>query len=381
VELELTSDQEFFAETTAKFLQDKAPVVELRARRDDPVGFDRDYWRQGAELGWTSLLVAEDDGGGSISGRGVADLALVGFEFGRHAAPGPLTVNNIVAAALSRAGSPDQKAEHLPGILAGEALATWCLTEPPPHDHLGDVTLEATAKGDRFVLSGVKQPVESADQSQVLLVVARTPDGLAQFLVPADAPGISMKRMGGVDLSRRFSTVAFDGVEVPTANLLGEVGSAGAAEIDHLLDVAIAIELSEMVGAMDKAFEITVEWAFNRYSFGRPLASYQALKHRFADMKISLETSHALTDVAAAAAQDEAANAHEAASGGKSYIGTHGPELMHECIQLHGGIGVTFDHDLHLYLRRVVLGSHLYGTVPDHRERLTTILEQRESNR
>jgi alkylation response protein AidB-like acyl-CoA dehydrogenase len=379
VELELTSDQEFFAETTAKFLQDKAPVVELRARRDDPVGFDRDYWRQGAELGWTSLLVSEDDGGGSISGRGVADLALVGFEFGRHAAPGPLVVNNIVAAALSRNGSADQKAEHLPGILAGETLASWCLGEPPPHDHLGDVTLEATAKGDGYVLSGVKQPVESADQSALLLVVARTPDGLAQFLVPADADGVSMKRMGGVDLSRRFSAVAFDGVAVPASALLGSVGAT--AEIDHLLDLAITVELAEMVGAMDKAFEITVEWAFNRYSFGRPLASYQALKHRFADMKIWLETSHALSDVAAAAVQDEAANAAEMVSAGKSYIGTQGPALMHDCIQLHGGIGVTFDHDLHLYLRRVVLGSHLYGNVPDHRERLTAILEQRESNR
>jgi alkylation response protein AidB-like acyl-CoA dehydrogenase len=380
VELELTSDQEFFAETTAKFLEDKAPVVELRARRDDPAGFDRDYWRQGAELGWTSLLVSEEDGGGSISGRGVADLALVGFEFGRHAAPGPLTVNAVVAGAMSRSGSADQKTAHLPGLLAGETLATWCVSEPPPHDHPGDIAMEATPKGDGFVLSGVKQPVESADQSTVLLVAARTPDGLAQFLVPADAPGVGVKRMGGVDLSRRFSIVAFDGVDVPTSAMLGEPGSA-ATEVAYLTDVAIVVELAEMVGAMDKAFELTVEWAFNRYSFGRPLASYQALKHRFADMKIWLETSHALSDVAARAVQDQAANADEMVSAAKSYIGSYGPELVHDCIQLHGGIGVTFDHDLHLYLRRVVLGSHLYGTVPDHRERLTAILEQRESSR
>ena len=380
MELELTSDQEFFAETTAKFLEDKAPVVELRAMRHDPVGFDRDYWRQGAELGWTSLVVSEDDGGGSISGRGVADLALVGFAFGRHAAPGPLVPNNVVAGALSRSGTDAQKNAHLPGILAGDLLATWCLAEPRPHDRLGEVGVEAVPSGDGFVLSGTKLPVESADQSQLLLVVARTPQGPTQLLVPGDAPGVSTTLMDGVDLTRRFSSVTFDGVEVPGSAVLGEPGGA-EADIERQLQLALVIELAEMVGAMDKALEITIEWAFNRYSFGRPLASYQELKHRFADMKMWLEASHGLADVAARSVQDEAHDADEMVSAAKAYIGAQGPELMHDCIQMHGGIGVTFDHDLHLYLRRVVLGSHLYGTVADHRERLTAILQKRENSR
>jgi alkylation response protein AidB-like acyl-CoA dehydrogenase len=380
VELELTSDQEFFAETTRKFLEDKSPVTELRAKRHDPVGFDRDYWRQGAELGWTSLLVSEEDGGGSISGRGVGDLALVGFEFGRHAAPGPLVVNNVVAGTLSRLGTAAQKEEWLAGILSGELLGSWCLAEPRPHDRLGEVTVEAALKGDRFVLSGTKQPVESADQSDVLLVVARTPDGLVQFLVPTDAPGVSRAPMGGVDLSRRFSSVTFDSVEVPLSAVIGQPGQA-ETDVERELELAITLELAEMVGAMDKAFEITIEWAFNRYSFGRPLASYQALKHRFADMKIWLEASHALADETARAVQDESPDQMEIASAAKAYISSRGPELVHECVQMHGGIGVTFEHDLHLYLRRVVLGSQLYGTVGDHRNRLTTILEQKEGDR
>jgi alkylation response protein AidB-like acyl-CoA dehydrogenase len=380
VELELTSDQEFFTETTGKFLEDKAPVVELRALRHDPVGFSRDYWRQGAELGWTSLLVSEDDGGGSISGRGVADLALVGFAFGRHAAPGPLVPNNVVAGALSRTGTDEQKAAYLPGILAGELLASWCLAEPRPHDRLGDVAVTATPSGDGFVLSGTKLPAESADQSDLLLVTARSPQGLTQLLVPGDAPGVTRTAMDGVDLTRRFASVAFDAVEVPGSSVLGEPAAADG-DVEHQLQLALVIELAEMVGAMDKALEITIEWAFNRYSFGRPLASYQELKHRFADMKMWLEASHGLSDVAARSVQDRAPDAAETVSAAKAYIGAQGPELLHDCIQMHGGIGVTFDHDLHLYLRRVVLGSHLHGTVADHRERLTAILEKREGNR
>ena len=132
MELVLTPDQEFFAETTAKYLEDKASPTDLRALRHDPAGFSPAYWRQGAELGWTSLLVSEEDGGGSISGGGVNDLALVAHEFGRFAAPGPLLATNLVAAAVSRRGSAEQKADVLPGLLSGETIATWCWAEPPP---------------------------------------------------------------------------------------------------------------------------------------------------------------------------------------------------------------------------------------------------------
>jgi alkylation response protein AidB-like acyl-CoA dehydrogenase len=129
---------------------------------------------------------------------------------------------------------------------------------------------------------------------------------------------------------------------------------------------------------MDRAFGITVEWAFNRYSFGRPLASYQELKHRFADMKAWLEAGHAIADAAAREVDDRSGRADEYTSAGKAFLGVYGVELVQDCVQMHGGIGVTFDHDLHLYLRRVVIDSLQYGTVSDHRQRLTTILGKRE---
>ncbi len=138
------------------------------------------------------------------------------------------------------------------------------------------------------------------------------------------------------------------------------------------------IQLHEMVGAMEKAFEITMEWMFNRYSFGRPLASYQELKHRCADMKAWIEVGHGVADAAGRHVQDESDRAGEYTSAGKAYLATYGVDVLQDCVQMHGGIGVTFDHDMHLYLRRVVVDSLVFGTVSDHRQRLTTLLEQKE---
>jgi alkylation response protein AidB-like acyl-CoA dehydrogenase len=374
MELQLAAEQEMFAGTTRKFLAQHMPVAELRAMRHDPAGFPPDYWRRGAELGWTSLLVSEEDGGGGISASPLSDLAIVAYEFGRHAAAGPLASSNVVAGALSRGGSPEQRSAILPGLLAGQLMATWCLAEPRPDDAFGTVTAQAAALADGVCLSGVKAPVEGAAQAAQFLVTARSGDGLTQLLVPADAPGVTMTPMRSIDLTRRFAAVRFDDVRLPRSAVLGEVGRAGSA-VDWQLRVAVALTLAEMVGTMDRAFEMTVQWAFDRYSFGRPLASYQELKHRFADMKLWLEASHAISDGAVRAVAEGAPNAWELLSAGKAYVGCHGIELLQDCVQIHGGIGVTFDHDMHLYLRRLTLGSRLYGSVAEHRERLTASLE------
>jgi alkylation response protein AidB-like acyl-CoA dehydrogenase len=378
MELELTVDQELFADTTRKFLDDKAGVEVVRELRGDERGYDETYWRQGCELGWTSLLVAEDDGGGSVSGDGVRDLALVAYQFGHHAAPGPLIGCNVVAAVLSRSGSGRQKDEVLGAILAGEAVAAWAVAEPRPHDGLGEVALDASPRGDGWSLAGTKVQVESAAMASHVLVTARAPTGPTQFLVPTGAPGVTVRPMQSVDLTRRFSSVSFDDAEVGADAVVGEVGGA-EADLARQFQLANVMQCAEMVGVLDAAMDMTLEWVMDRYSFGRPLGSYQAIKHRLADMKTWLEASHAIADGAALAVQRDAADADELCSGAKAYIGHHGPELCQECVQFHGGIGVTFDHDLHLYLRRVVLDATTYGTVTDHRLRLTDILEARES--
>src|SRR5262245_7093176 len=186
--------------------------------------------------------------------------------------------------------------------------------------------------------------------------------------------------MHTVELTNRFASVRFDDVEVGADAVVGAAGQA-ADDVERQLQLAVVMQAHETVGAMDKALEITIEWAFNRYSFGRPLASYQELKHRFADMKMWLEASHAVADAATRAVQEEREDAPEMVSSAKAYVSMVGPELCQDCVQMHGGIGVTFDHDMHLYLRRVTLAAALYGTVTEHRLRITDILEDQEASR
>ena len=371
----LDEDQAFFRDTTARFLDEFAPADEMRRLRGDPAGFDRDYWRRGAELGWTPFLVAADHGGGSISGPGAVDLTLVAHEFGRHAAPGPLLATNVVAGALSDAGG--SHADVLAGLVAGDLVATWCHGEPAPGDGLGVVGLTVRADGGDVVLDGVKRPVEAAGSADHLLVTGRSDAGLTQVLVPADAAGVSIEPLKGVDLTRRYGRVTFDDVRVPADAVVGELGGADTA-IERQLRHALVIANAESVGALQAGFDLTVEWSFDRYSFGRPLASYQALKHRFADMKTWLEAAHAISDEGAQAVAAGSDDAGELVSAGKAFIGDRGIELLQDCVQIHGGIGVTFEHDLHLFLRRVMVNSAVHGTSREHLHRLADLAEPRE---
>jgi alkylation response protein AidB-like acyl-CoA dehydrogenase len=372
-----TEEQEFFRATTERFLVEHAPPDALRRLRDDADGFDRDYWRRGAELGWTSLLVDEAHGGGSISGAGLVDLSLVAYEFGHHAAPGPLTATNVVASALSDRGSDGEQAEVLAGLLSGEAIAAWCAPELGARPDTWRTAVEIERAGDALVLRGTVRPVEHAGQAEHLLVTAREAAGLTQVLVPASASGITVEALETVDLTRRFGAVTFDGVRVGADAVVGVPGEA-SSDVGRQLRRAVTMLNAEAVGAMQAAFDMTVEWSFDRYSFGRPLASYQALKHRFADMMSWLQAGHAISDSACAAAQDDEPNADELGSSAKAFIGRYGGELIQDCVQLHGGIGVTFDHDLHLYLRRLTVNRSVAGTPREHLRRIAGIVEARE---
>jgi alkylation response protein AidB-like acyl-CoA dehydrogenase len=373
MELELSQDQELFRDTTRKFLESECPLTTVRAWADDPNGYDGAWWRKGADLGWTALLVPEELGGGSITGKGLLDLVLVAEEMGRLVSPGPLLPVNVVASALVASGTDEQKESVLPALVAGEAVATWCFPEPGGAWSAAGVQLEATATSDGFTLHGAKSPVEAAGQADYFLVTARTGDGLTQLLVPAGAPGLTVSPLDGIDLVKRFGEVRFDGVEVPASAVVGEVGGAGP-DVERQLQTALAIQSAETMGATDRVFAFTLEYAFDRHSFGRPIASYQALKHRFADMKLWLEACQATASAAARAVQEQSDDAAELVSVAASTIGDQAPEIIEDCVQMHGGIGVTWEHDIHLYLRRVTLNRALYGAPDEHRERLAVLL-------
>ncbi len=377
MELQLSDDEQLFYETTERFLEDKTPVAVLRELRENAVGFDPSFWEEGVQLGWTSLLVSEEDGGGSVSGKGLKDLALVAHAFGKAAAPGPLLTTNIVAAALSRSGSPEQKSGVLEGILGGQ-IAAWAHAEPHPNNGLGTITATLSKSGDGYTLTGVKAPVESAAQATHFLVSALLDGAPTQVLVAADAAGVSVAPMGTVDLTKRFGQVTFADTPVAAGDLVGAPGGA-AGDLEYLTDVANVILVNEMAGSFERAFAITLEWTFDRYSFGRPLASYQEIKHRMADQKMWLEASQAVANDAATAVQDADEDASVIVSSAKAYVSEYGLEALQDDIQLHGGIGVTFEHDLHLFLRRMTLNAGLHGTKSDHRLRITDLLEAKEA--
>jgi alkylation response protein AidB-like acyl-CoA dehydrogenase len=309
------------------------------------------------------MLVPEADGGGSLSDHGLLDLVLVAEEMGRLVSPGPLVPVSVVAAALAACGSAAQRAAVLPGLVAGETVAAWCGVTP----------VEGEVSGDAIVLTGTVGPVEAGAQADHLLVAARTGNGLTQVLVPAGTPGVTVTPLGGLDLVRRFASVRFAGVSLPTSAAVGAVGGA-AADVERQLQIACALQCAETVGVVDRVFEMTLEYLGDRYSFGRPLSSYQALKHRVADDKMWLEACHATATGAVHAVATGAANAAELVSVAKWWIGPHATELIQDCVQLHGGIGVTWEHDLHLYLRRATVNRATYGPPEWHGERLATDL-------
>ena len=297
-----TPDQLLLRETTAAFLDELVPPATLRRLRDHATGEPDGYWARGAELGWTSLLVSEQDGGGTIGEHGLVDLTLIAHEFGRHAAPGPLTPTNVVAALASHRGDGAHTAA-VASLVAGTATAAWCLSEPAPNDRLGRWSLDIRIDGDEVVVNGTKRPVEAATFADLLLVTGRTDIGVTNVLVPASTPGVAIRALRSPDLSRRYGAVEFADVRLPITALVGSAG-AGADAVEWGLRIGRTIAAAESVGAMQAAFDMTVEWAFDRYSFGRPLASYQALKHRFADMKSWLEAAHAIADAAATGGRD-----------------------------------------------------------------------------
>jgi alkylation response protein AidB-like acyl-CoA dehydrogenase len=376
VDYVLNDEQQLLRETTAKFLDDTCSLAEVRRIAESvPAGFDRDWWRKGAELGWTSMLVPEDSGGGCVSGGPLADLSLVAEEMGRRVSPGPLHPTNVVAAALARSGSPVHQKE-LAGLLSGETVATWW--PGPVRSGFGGAggrerEVRAVPRRDGYVLAGSTGPVEAAAEADLLLVVARSDEGPLQFLVPSATPGLSTRPAGSIDLVRRFAVFEFDETELGPDAVISDAVRA-EAEIERQMQDVVVLQCAEMAAAAEQAFELTVRYAEERYSFGRPLASYQALKHRFADMKMWLEASQATSSAAARAVDAGSEDAPELISVAKAYVGDRAPAILQDCVQLHGGIGVTWEHDLHLYLRRVIQNRSLFGTPHDHRERVAAIV-------
>jgi alkylation response protein AidB-like acyl-CoA dehydrogenase len=281
---------------------------------------------------------------------------------------------NVVADAIAQWATEAQGREHLPGLARGETVAAWCLSADGSAE-AALVGVRARRDGDGWRLDGVARYVQAAGNAALLLVVARggdrDGDGILNLLVPCPSAGLAQRTLGGLDLTRRFSEVTFDGVVVAG----GAVVPGEWAVVERCLAVATVLQAAESVGAAEVLFEATVAYARTRVQFGRPIGSFQAIKHRLADLLMELEGMRAAAHYAALALGDGLPDAAEAVATAGAYVDDAFAHLGGEALQLHGGIGFTWEHDVHLFVRRAKANQVLYGDGAWHRERLVQLTE------
>ena len=366
-----SEDQELLRATTRRFLAEHQSLAQVRRSIEEPDVFDGDLWGQGAALGWTAMLIPPEFEGGSVTEQPLVDLVVLGEELGRTLNPGPFVPCNVVAGAVARFGTKVQAKEHLPRLARGEATAAWCLSgdgSPEP----GAVEVRAEREGDGWRLDGVARYVQAAENASLLLVVGKEPEGeVRNLLVPRPTAGLSARTLSGLDVTRRFAEVRFDGVTVPAANLL----PGGEDAVDLCLSLATVLQSAESVGAAELLFEETVDYAKKRVQFGRTIGSFQAIKHRFADLLMELEAMRAAAHYAALALGDGLDDAAAAVATAGAYVDDTFAHICGEALQLHGGIGFTWEHDVHLFTRRAKVNQVLYGDGAWHRERLVRLTE------
>jgi len=367
-----------FASTAQAFLEKEASLSRVRELHAAGTSFEADWWRRAAELGWASLLVPEDLGGGSVSGDGVSDLALIAEQIGKTVAPGPLHPISTVLAGLVDADDAESHSDTIEALVSGELIASWAVYEPGGQWAPLTASTTATPTATGFRIDGAKHRVEAGGESGVLLVVANCEGAPRQFLVPTDASGVTVEPQQSIDLVKRYAKVTFDGVEVAHSAAVGTAEQT-AMLIERQSQIAQILQCAEVVGILDTVMDFTVQWGFDRHSFGRPLASYQALKHQYAEMKIWLEACRATTRAAIADVAARTPRADLTVSIAKSYVGEHAAPMLQRCVQLHGGIGVTWEHDLHMYLRRTTLYRSMFGTPEHHNLRVYALTKALES--
>src|SRR5712691_9819047 len=370
-------EQELLRSTARKFFDNECASETVRKLMDGPEGMTPDLWKKIAEQGWTGLIFADEHGG---MGLGFVDLVVLMEEMGRAVVPGPFFSTVLLGGlALREAGTEPQKKAWLPKIASGEARATLAWMEPSAELGARGITLTATAKGPGFTLDGTKLFVHDANTADVIVVAARTAsgkspeEGVSLFLVPKGTPGLSVTLLPTMDQTRKLCEVAFKNVEVGADARMGQVGS-GWAPLARVLDRATVALCAEMCGGAQKVLEMTVEYAKIRQAFGRPIGSYQGVKHKAADMLVDVENSKSITYYAAWALDEGVAEGPLAASMAKAYVSDAYRRVAALGIQLHGGIGFTWEHDLHLYFKRAKGSEFTFGDATYHRERVAQLI-------
>jgi len=365
VDFAFSSDQQLLKNAARSFLDERCPPAVVRALWDDARGAGDPLWKELAQLGWLGLALPEAHGG---SGLGMVETAIVLEEMGRAAYPGPYWPTALAGLLLARAGSEAQQARWLPAIATGGARAAVAFVDADVDWAAEGVTTRAErAPGGGLTLTGVKQFVPWAHVADVLVVPARVPDGLALCLVEAAAPGLHLAPVVGMDPGARWVTVRLERTPVAAGAVVGRPDQ-GAPLLAWLLERAAVGAAAEMLGAARRCLDTSVAYAKVREQFGQPIGAFQAIRHKCAEMLLEVENAHAATYYAAWALDADADDGPLAASVAKAYVGDAARKVCGEAIQVHGGIGFTWEYDLHLYVKRAKALEAMYGDADHHRE-------------
>jgi len=368
-----SEEQELLRAELRKFLAEHAPSAELRRIAETPEGFSRALWKQMAELGWLGLTVPEAYGG---AGLGFVDWVVLLEETGRALLPSPLVSSALCAAAL-RGGSEAQRALWLPRLADGSAIGSVAILEASDHLAPEGVALAGRREGDGFVLSGEKLFVGDAGAADLFAVAFRTgdaPESISLALVERSAPGVAAEDLPGIDLTKRSGRLRLDGVRVPRAALLGEAGAAWPA-VARLLDLGAFAAAAEAAGAAEAALQLTVSYAQQRIQFGSPIGRFQGVKHPLAEMYVDVESWKSLVYYAAWALDAGHPDAPLAVSRAKAYASEAFARIGIDCVQLHGGIGYTWEYDAQLFLKRSKWVRPAFGDADFHYQRVAALGE------
>jgi alkylation response protein AidB-like acyl-CoA dehydrogenase len=353
-----------------QLLADKSSPARVRGLLDDPLGYDPGLWRSIADLGWLGLDAPEEYGG---AGMGFEELAVVLDEHGRALGGLPLLSSIVLAAAALRvAGTEDLRRRWLTALVTGERRATVAIgpaSDRPPADLDVLRPMTMTERGSGWTVSGVARYVPDAVGADGVIVAAMSPEGPTLFLVDADVGGLTVEPISTYDQTRRLATVRAEDVPVGPQDLLGPVGSAGAL-IGWLLDRAAVALALDSHGGSRQIMELAVEYAKERVQFDRPIGSFQAVKHRCADMLVSVESSRAAVIAAARELSPTPPSDSPWPSIAKSHVTDAYASVAGDAILVLGGVGFTWEHDAHLFLKRAKLSQAWFGTSAWHRARI-----------
>ena len=363
--LGVTAEQEELRASVRRFLADRAPISAVRELMETADGLDAGVWRQaGDQLGLQAIAIPEEYGG---AGFGFVEQAIVLEELGAALYGGPYLASAVLAATALLASSDEAaKKAYLPGIASGEVIGTLAFTEEDGSWDPDAIRMAAVSDGDGWRLDGRKSFVLDGHTAGLILVVARTGDELSLFAVTADASGLTRTALPTLDQTRKLARLDFAAV---AATLIGSPGD-GAAVLSRTLDVAAIAQAAEQLGGAQRALDMAVGYAKVRHQFGRPIGSFQAIKHRCADLLLEVESLRSAVQYAAAAVAENSDEIPVVASLVKAYASDVYFHVAAENIQIHGGIGFTWEHDAHLYLKRAKASELFLGDASYHRERL-----------